>query len=117
MFPLISQHLNYLIIKMLEVYQFDLTLLIIIWLFVTLCFTGCPSEWAHYRGKCYLFSKDLHSFDDAKATCESSSASLLIINDVEEQVINHDSLFSTLRMKSAKIIMHWNQMLSLFCNM
>ncbi|KAK5898044.1 hypothetical protein CgunFtcFv8_015497 [Champsocephalus gunnari] len=51
----------------------------------TLWAPGCPSEWAHYRGKCYLFSKDLHSFDDAKATCESSSASLLIINDVEEQ--------------------------------
>ncbi|XP_035511367.1 collectin-12-like [Morone saxatilis] len=46
---------------------------------------GCPFEWVNYRDKCYFFSKDLHSFDDAKATCESASASLLIINDMEEQ--------------------------------
>nr|XP_020442065.1 collectin-12 [Monopterus albus]XP_020442066.1 collectin-12 [Monopterus albus] len=46
---------------------------------------GCPVEWVNYRDKCYFFSKDLHSFDDAKETCESKSASLLIINDMEEQ--------------------------------
>ncbi|XP_061878070.1 collectin-12-like isoform X2 [Entelurus aequoreus] len=46
---------------------------------------GCPSEWLPYRDKCYFFSKDLHSFDDAKTTCESLSASLLIITDTEEQ--------------------------------
>ncbi|XP_061522750.1 collectin-12-like isoform X2 [Phycodurus eques] len=46
---------------------------------------GCPPEWLHYRDKCYLFSKDPHSFDDAKAACELNSASLLIIHDMEEQ--------------------------------
>ncbi|XP_076617217.1 collectin-12-like [Chaetodon auriga] len=51
----------------------------------TLWAPGCPFEWLNYRDKCYFFSKDLHSFDDAKATCESASASLLIINDMEEQ--------------------------------
>ncbi|XP_034718030.1 collectin-12-like [Etheostoma cragini] len=51
----------------------------------TLWAPGCPFEWLNYRDKCYFFSKDLHSFDDAKATCESTSASLLIINDMEEQ--------------------------------
>uniref|UniRef100_A0A672GLQ9 Collectin-12 n=1 Tax=Salarias fasciatus TaxID=181472 RepID=A0A672GLQ9_SALFA len=47
---------------------------------------GCPVEWRNYSDKCYFFSKDLHNFDDAKRTCESTSASLLIINDDEEQV-------------------------------
>ncbi|XP_031148780.1 collectin-12 [Sander lucioperca] len=51
----------------------------------TLWAPGCPFEWVNYRDKCYFFSKDLHSFNDAKATCESTSASLLIINDMEEQ--------------------------------
>lgn len=51
----------------------------------TLWAPGCPSEWVYYKDKCYFFSKDLHSFDDAKATCESESASLLIINNLEEQ--------------------------------
>uniref|UniRef100_A0A3Q3LDU6 Collectin-12 n=1 Tax=Mastacembelus armatus TaxID=205130 RepID=A0A3Q3LDU6_9TELE len=51
----------------------------------TLWAPGCPFEWVNYRDKCYFFSKDLHNFDDAKATCESQSASLLIINDMEEQ--------------------------------
>uniref|UniRef100_A0A8D3DY78 Collectin-12 n=1 Tax=Scophthalmus maximus TaxID=52904 RepID=A0A8D3DY78_SCOMX len=41
--------------------------------------------WVNHRDKCYFFSKDLHSFDDAKAMCESKSALLLIINDMEEQ--------------------------------
>ncbi|XP_038585879.1 collectin-12-like [Micropterus salmoides] len=52
----------------------------------TLWAPGCPIDWVNYRDKCYFFSKDLRSFDDAKATCESSSASLLIINDMEEQI-------------------------------
>ncbi|KAG7524823.1 collectin-12 [Solea senegalensis] len=51
----------------------------------TLWAPGCPAEWENYRNKCYFFSKDLHSFDDAQATCESKSASLLIISDMEEQ--------------------------------
>ncbi|TDG97433.1 hypothetical protein EPR50_G00225580 [Perca flavescens] len=51
----------------------------------TLWAPGCPTEWVNYRDKCYFFSKDLHSFDDAKATCKTTSASLLIINDMEEQ--------------------------------
>ncbi|XP_075936989.1 LOW QUALITY PROTEIN: collectin-12-like [Anarhichas minor] len=50
----------------------------------TLWAPGCPVEWVNYRDKCYFFSKDLHSFDDSKATCDSTSASLLIINDMEE---------------------------------
>lgn len=51
-----------------------------------MCLPGCPADWLNYGSKCYFFSKDLQSFDDAKATCESNSASLLIINDGEEQV-------------------------------
>ncbi|KAM9827171.1 collectin-12-like [Neosynchiropus ocellatus] len=51
----------------------------------TLWAPGCPPEWLNYRDKCYFFSKDLQGFDDAKRTCASSSASLLIINDLEEQ--------------------------------
>ncbi|XP_022622868.1 collectin-12 [Seriola dumerili] len=46
---------------------------------------GCPVEWVNYRDKCYFFSRNLYSFDDANASCESKSASLLIINDMEEQ--------------------------------
>lgn len=46
---------------------------------------GCPAEWMNFKDKCYFFSKDLHIFDDAKMTCESMSASMLIINDMEEQ--------------------------------
>ncbi|XP_017262117.1 collectin-12 [Kryptolebias marmoratus] len=46
---------------------------------------GCPVGWVNYRNKCYFFSRDLRSFDDAKTTCESRSASLLIITDMEEQ--------------------------------
>lgn len=55
-------------------------------------FPGCPPEWLSYRDKCYFFSKDLHNFDDAKTTCVLMSASLLIINDKEEQV-SVDGLF------------------------
>ncbi|CAN9506371.1 unnamed protein product [Ophioblennius macclurei] len=51
----------------------------------TLQTSGCPAEWLNYRNKCYFFARLLHNFDDAKRTCESTSASLLIINDVEEQ--------------------------------
>ncbi|XP_054479051.1 collectin-12-like [Anoplopoma fimbria] len=51
----------------------------------TFWFPGCPVDWVNYRDNCYFFSKDLHSFDDAEATCASMSASLLIINDMEEQ--------------------------------
>ncbi|XP_029385017.1 collectin-12 [Echeneis naucrates] len=51
----------------------------------TLWAPGCPVEWVNYRDKCYFFSKELHSFDDSKEICESKSASLLIINDMEEQ--------------------------------
>lgn len=51
----------------------------------TLRAPGCPAEWVNYRDKCYFFSKDLHSFDDARTACEAKSASLLIIRDMEEQ--------------------------------
>lgn len=51
----------------------------------TLSTSGCPAEWLSYRERCYFFSKDLHSFDDAKRHCESTSSSLLIINDEDEQ--------------------------------
>lgn len=64
-------------------------------LFVEMLFVlpGCPSGWANYRDKCYFFSKEQHSFDDAKASCESMSSSLLIINDLEEQVTHVHVLF------------------------
>ncbi|KAM7369799.1 hypothetical protein PAMP_011090 [Pampus punctatissimus] len=51
----------------------------------TLWAPGCPFEWANYRDKCYFFSKEMCSFDEAKTTCEISSASLVIVNDMEEQ--------------------------------
>ncbi|XP_024135652.1 collectin-12 [Oryzias melastigma] len=51
----------------------------------TLWAPGCPAEWVNYRNACYFFSKDMLSFDDAKAACQSKSASLVIINDLEEQ--------------------------------
>ncbi|KAM8822435.1 collectin-12-like [Spinachia spinachia] len=45
---------------------------------------GCPVGWVNYRDNCYFFSKNMLSFDDAKTSCDSSSASLLIISDLEE---------------------------------
>uniref|UniRef100_A0AAV2LCR5 C-type lectin domain-containing protein n=1 Tax=Knipowitschia caucasica TaxID=637954 RepID=A0AAV2LCR5_KNICA len=45
---------------------------------------GCPDEWVNHKSKCYFFSKDFHTFDDAKLSCELKSASLLIIRDTEE---------------------------------
>ncbi|CAK6970232.1 collectin-12-like [Scomber scombrus] len=51
----------------------------------TLWAPGCPPEWANYRDGCYFFSKLMDSFDEAKAMCEKQSASLVIINDLEEQ--------------------------------
>jgi len=68
-------------------------------------------EWVNYKKKCYFFSKDLHSFDDAKATCESTSASLLIINDMEEMVTNYVSIFSI------KLIVYWKGRLPLLGRM
>uniref|UniRef100_A0A3B3ZFK7 Collectin-12 n=1 Tax=Periophthalmus magnuspinnatus TaxID=409849 RepID=A0A3B3ZFK7_9GOBI len=46
---------------------------------------GCQNEWVNHKSKCYFFSKDLHTFDEAKTSCELKSASLLIIRDTEEQ--------------------------------
>lgn len=54
---------------------------------------GCPNEWVSQKSKCYFFSKDLHTFDDAQLSCESKSASLLIIRDTEEQKWLKDQLF------------------------
>ncbi|XP_077952094.1 collectin-12 [Gasterosteus aculeatus] len=45
---------------------------------------GCPVDWVNYKGNCYFFSKNMQNFDEAKTSCESTSASLLIINDREE---------------------------------
>ncbi|XP_034026719.1 collectin-12-like isoform X3 [Thalassophryne amazonica] len=56
-----------------------------LWASGIVAFTGCQPEWVNHRDRCYFFSKDFHSFDDAKATCKSYSASLLIISDREEQ--------------------------------
>ncbi|KAM6978038.1 collectin-12-like isoform 2-T2 [Aplochiton taeniatus] len=51
----------------------------------TLSAPGCPAEWVGYRNSCYHFSIELHSFDDAMKSCENMSATMLIINDLEEQ--------------------------------
>ncbi|XP_062335251.1 collectin-12-like [Osmerus eperlanus] len=51
----------------------------------TLWAPGCPAEWVGFRDKCYYFSKELHSFDESKRSCQAQSASMLIINDMEEQ--------------------------------
>lgn len=85
-----------------EVCQFDNVAPLIIIIKWIKCFTGCPFEWVNHRDKCYFFSKDLHSFDDAKKTCESMTASLLIINDMEEQVTDYGCVFLHLKMKSTK---------------
>lgn len=45
-------------------------------------------DWVNYKGNCYFFSKNMQNFDAAKTSCESTSASLLIINDREELVTN-----------------------------
>ncbi|XP_028289681.1 collectin-12-like isoform X1 [Gouania willdenowi] len=45
----------------------------------------CPLGWEKFRDSCYFFSKFALNFDEAKASCESKSAQLLIINDHEEQ--------------------------------
>ncbi|XP_051910340.1 collectin-12-like isoform X3 [Hippocampus zosterae] len=52
---------------------------------LTLGAPGCPPEWLHYRNKCYWFSKDSRSFDEAKTACERNSSSLLIIHDMDQQ--------------------------------
>ncbi|KAM9331906.1 collectin-12-like isoform 2-T2 [Pholidichthys leucotaenia] len=46
---------------------------------------GCPAGWEKYKDKCYFFSSELHTFDDARESCDFQSASLLIVNDMEEQ--------------------------------
>ncbi|XP_045566748.1 collectin-12 isoform X1 [Salmo salar] len=46
---------------------------------------GCPQEWVGFRDKCYHFSKELHNFDDAKKSCDAQTASMVIINDNDEQ--------------------------------
>lgn len=53
-----------------------------------ICLPGCPVDWVNYKGNCYFFSKNMQNFDEAKTSCESTSASLLIINDREELVTN-----------------------------
>uniref|UniRef100_A0A3B3ZFK4 C-type lectin domain-containing protein n=1 Tax=Periophthalmus magnuspinnatus TaxID=409849 RepID=A0A3B3ZFK4_9GOBI len=52
---------------------------------IFLYLAGCQNEWVNHKSKCYFFSKDLHTFDEAKTSCELKSASLLIIRDTEEQ--------------------------------
>ena len=47
---------------------------------------GCPPDWINYRNACYFLSKDMQSFDDAEAICVKKSGSLLVLEDVEEQV-------------------------------
>ncbi|CAB1349517.1 unnamed protein product, partial [Coregonus sp. 'balchen'] len=46
---------------------------------------SCPQEWVGFRDKCYHFSKELHNFDDAKKSCDAKTASMVIINDMDEQ--------------------------------
>ena len=48
--------------------------------------TGCPPDWINHRNTCYLLSKDMQSFNDAEAICVKKSGSLLVLEDVEEQV-------------------------------
>ncbi|XP_028825193.1 collectin-12-like isoform X2 [Denticeps clupeoides] len=47
--------------------------------------TGCPVDWLQFKDSCYLFSVVQLSFDEAKKNCDSNSASMVMINDVEEQ--------------------------------
>lgn len=51
----------------------------------TLWAPGCPADWVGFRDKCYHFSKALNSFNDAMKSCDNQSASLVIINDMDEQ--------------------------------
>lgn len=51
----------------------------------TLWAPGCSAEWVGFRDKCYYFSKELRSFDDAKKSCDVLTASMVMINDMDEQ--------------------------------
>ncbi|KAL7879935.1 hypothetical protein SRHO_G00021890 [Serrasalmus rhombeus] len=49
---------------------------------------GCPPQWKSYKDNCYYFSgaSERLNFDETKETCKNKTASMLIINDEEEQL-------------------------------
>lgn len=47
--------------------------------------TGCPAEWKNFGNSCYYFETGNEMYEDAKQSCEETSALLVIINSKEEQ--------------------------------
>ncbi|NXO62616.1 CLC2H protein, partial [Phainopepla nitens] len=47
----------------------------------------CPEGWIGYRGICYFFSKDLGTWDQARARCSELGASLAVLRDEEMEFL------------------------------
>uniref|UniRef100_H3B614 Collectin-12 n=1 Tax=Latimeria chalumnae TaxID=7897 RepID=H3B614_LATCH len=47
--------------------------------------SGCPAQWKNFKDKCYYFSTEEDTFDEAIKFCEERSSIMVIINDREEQ--------------------------------
>lgn len=46
----------------------------------------CPTPWLPFRGSCYLFSVQQATWEDSQRNCAGSSAHLVIVGDLDEQV-------------------------------
>lgn len=49
----------------------------------------CHQGWREFEGKCYYFSTDAKSWNDANAFCMTQRSSLMSIQDVHERVRRH----------------------------
>ncbi|NWV42536.1 CD69 protein, partial [Grantiella picta] len=47
----------------------------------------CPEDWIGYNGICYLLSKAVGSWDQAKARCSELGASLAVPKDKEMEFL------------------------------
>uniref|UniRef100_A0A8C3W5V9 C-type lectin domain-containing protein n=1 Tax=Catagonus wagneri TaxID=51154 RepID=A0A8C3W5V9_9CETA len=46
----------------------------------------CPEGWLPFQGKCYYFSPNTKSWDEARQFCQENYSHLVIINNFAEQV-------------------------------